>query len=443
MSDTYDVVIIGAGPGGFAAALEASRLGAHVALVEKVQIGGVCLNWGCIPTKTLIAGVEVLKTVRDAAAWGIDAPCNGFDLSVLMARKNAVVENLRNGMLMQLKRAKIALIEDEACIGLASSESHHTINLRRSEKSIYAKNIIVATGSVPRELPDIHFDRKTVLSSRDILTLEKLPRAITIIGGGVIGCECAHILNGLGVEVTLFEMAAHLLPCEDAELGKRLAVSFKKRGIVVHVGKMCAAPAATYDTPVLIAIGRSQDTLALCGQLIDKNENGTICVNDYLQCSVRGIYAIGDCIDSPQLAHMASYEGIVAARNALRDTPEKMRYDVVPNCVYVKPEIASVGLTLDKAKKAGLNAVVSKILFSAIGKAQVIGSPEGFLKLVYDMTSKKVLGAQIMGPSASDIIAEIALCVRHELTVDAIAETIHAHPSLSEIVFEAAHGALD
>ena len=446
----YDIAVIGGGPGGHAAAINAARLGAKTVLIEREQVGGVCLNWGCIPTKTLIATVTLYDHIKRADEFGLCASVKGILMSTIIARKDSIVEQLRQGAQLQLKRNDVDVLRGEARF---EKPSLLTIQSAAETFNINASKVIIATGSSSRELPVLPFDGKTILDSKAILDLKELPKSLLIIGGGAIGCEFATIFNFLGVRVTLIEMQDRLLPLEDSELGKRLAIAFKKRGIncmtddsvvshtekngemVIQTSKGCEI----HCQKVLVAIGRSGcitdlgiDTLGIAV------ENDCITVNKNLETNVSGIYAIGDILSSPQLAHVATHEGMIAAHNAVKGNTQEVDYTVVPSCTYTVPEIAAVGLTNDNARVMGVDVGVSKFLYSALGKAYCNRAPEGFIKLIYEKKSRKILGGQIMGEAATEIIGEIALAVKGNMTVDMVASTIHAHPTLSELIQEAA-----
>jgi dihydrolipoamide dehydrogenase len=445
----YDITVIGGGPGGQAAAITAARLGAKVVLIEKNEIGGVCLNVGCIPTKTLIASATLYAHMRQCEEFGIKASRVESDYAAMVNRKNRVISTLKSGIESQLKRWNVDVIKAQGKI-----KDPKTIECLAGDNSstITADKIIIATGSRSREIPGLAVDGNRILDSTGVLAMATLPQSIVIVGGGYIGCEFANIFNDLGVSVTIVEALASLLPRDESDLGKRLALIFKKRGIEISTGititsvqkKTDALVCTTNDKreivaeKILVAVGRERNVteFGLEGLSISMSQ-GAIVVNDYFQTNVAGIYAIGDVLASPQLAHVATHEGICAAHNAMGNSM-KMDYRIVPNCIYTRPEIATVGMSKTEAQKQGVPCSESRFLYSALGKAYCIGETEGFIKLTFRSDTKEILGCQIMGAGATDIIAEVSIVLTKRATVDEVAHTIHAHPTLSEIVQEAA-----
>lgn len=446
----HDIVIIGAGPGGYVAAIRVAQLGGKVCLVEKDQVGGVCLNRGCIPTKCLIRSVEVLREIKEAPRYGLQVDGWRFDYAKAMRRCQGVVGRLRSGISSLLKARNIDLVKGAGRIVEGGVEV--TLDDGKIER-VLADKTIVATGSRPYELPNLRFDEANVISSDDALQLEATPKSILIVGGGVIGCEFAGIFNGLGSEVTIVEMMKQILPTEDIEVARRLQASFKQRGIKTLVGTkvenierkagVMVAELSTGKTveaeKVLVCVGRKANIedigLEAVGVEVDK---GWVKVNEHLTTNLPHIYAIGDVIGGYLLAHVASAEGIVAAECAMGKA-RRIDYKAVPNCIFTHPQIASCGLTEAMAKEAGYDVRVGKFPFTALGKAQAVGEVEGFIKLVGDAKSDRLLGAQIIGTRATDLIAELVLAIRCEATVSKVAETIHAHPTFAEAITEAAH----
>lgn len=442
----HDVCVIGAGPAGYVAAIRAAQLGAKVVLVEKDQLGGICLNWGCIPTKVLVSCLELFSKINEAEKFGIDIKGQAqLNFSNMMARKDQIVQKLRSGIEILLKARKIEVLKQKAVF-----VDEKTVIA--GDEKITAKNFILATGSSPAELPFLKFDGENILTSSDILSMKEPPKSILIIGGGVIGCEYASILSQIGTEVAIIEMLPNLLPGEDKELGKRLEVIFTQKGIKVLANTMVQKAARTGDEfivetntgkmisaqKILVSIGRKFNTqdlgLEKCGVRTDKGE---IAVDQFLKTNVDNIYSAGDVKGGYLLAHVASYEGIVASENILGHK-RKVDYKTVPSCIYTSPEIASVGLTQDEALAQGYKVKVGKFPFQALGKAQILGQPEGFVKLIADEKTDKILGAQILGPHATDLIAEISVAIKAGLSANDLSETIHAHPTLPEAIMEAA-----
>ena len=462
--NSYDIVIIGSGPGGYVAAIRASQLGAKVAVVEKDRLGGVCLNRGCIPTKAIISSIELFTSIKGAENFGIEVKDCRLDYSRVLARKNAIVERLRNGVAALLKARKIDLISGN---GRLTGIKELEVESEGDKRAIKFSNVIIATGSRPLELPFFKFDGKKIVSSSDLLQQESIPESLLIVGAGVVGCEFASIYKAAGSEVTLVEMMGQILPAEDREVARRLAAAFKKEGVKVLTGtrieklevsgeKVIAklVPLRRDEIPTgrgpaegeenleaemaLVCVGRALNSGELGLETLGiKQAQGKILVDEYLQTNVPGIYAIGDVIGGPLLAHVASYEGILAAENIMGKA-EKKDYSVVPNCIFTHPGVATVGLTEEAAREAGYDVKVGKFPFSALGKAQAMGQTEGFVKIIGDNSTEAILGCVIMGPGASSPIGEAALAIKLEATVAELAHTIHAHPTLSEGIMEAA-----
>ncbi len=455
--DSYDIVIIGGGPGGYVAAIRASQLGAKVAVVEKEQLGGVCLNRGCIPTKAIISSIELFTGIKGAEDFGIEVKGCRLDYSRVLARKDAVVERLRNGVAALLKARKIDLISGT---GKLTGIKEIGIESEGGKIAVKSSNIIIATGSKPLELPFFKFDGKKIVSSSDLLQRENVPGSLLIIGGGVVGCEFASIFKAAGSEVTLVEMLGQILPAEDREAARRLGAVFKKEGVKVLTGTRIEKLEVSGEKVVaklappgpgqaeseesleaemaLVCVGRAFNSEGLGLEALGiEQEKGRILVNESLQTNIPGIYAIGDVIGGPLLAHVASYEGILAAENIMGKAGRK-DYSVVPNCIFTHPEIASVGLNEEAAREAGYDVKVGKFPFSALGKAHAMGQTQGFIKIIGDNSTEAILGCVIMGQGASGLIGEAALAIKLEATVAELAQTIHAHPTMSEGIMEAA-----
>ena len=423
----YDLAIIGSGPCGYVAAIRASQLGLKTCIFEKDKIGGVCLNWGCIPTKTLSASANALYDIERASEFGINVKGFDLDFSKVYERKESIVKKLSIGIEMLIKARKIEIIREKA-------EIKSPTNIKTSNLEVEAKNILIATGSIPFELPNIPFDHTDILSSTDILELKTIPKSLIIVGGGVIGCEFASIFRSFGSEITIIEAMPQLLPNEDEEISRKLEQIFKKRGIKVltntKIDKIDKGDKA------FIAVGRSPNSkgLGLEALGIDCNK-GWIKVDENFRTNVNSIYAAGDIKGGMLLAHVASREGIVAVEH-MAGNSETIDYSAVPSCIFTNPEIASVGLNEKAAKNRGIDVKARKFLFGAIGKSHVLGETDGFIKLVTDAKNDKILGCQIIGPHATELIAEISVCVQFGITSEKLASVIHAHPTLSEIICE-------
>jgi len=445
----FDVTVIGAGPGGYVAAIKAAQLGEKVAIIEKDVNGGTCLNRGCIPTKALVASADAYQRANDAGEFGVIVKKVSFDWGKITDRKDGVVKKLRNGIGALLKSNKIEIIKGNAKL---ISRNKIEISSGQINETIESKKIILATGSEPAKPGFFPFDGKKVLDSTDLLKITKLPKSIIIVGGGVIGCEFANILNIFGVKVTVVEMLDRLLPIEDKDISTAVTKKFKDSGIDVRTGVAIENVKITANgvggkiegKPIsaeimLVGVGRSLNTknigLETVGVKLDKI--GAVIVNERMQTSVANIYAIGDVTNKMQLAHVASAQGIVAAINAAGGM-EKMDYRVVPNCIFTIPEIGTVGMTEAEAKKAG-EIKVGKFYYAGLGKALAAGEPEGFYKIIADAKTDEILGAQVYGAHATDIIAEAAIAMKLESTAEELGKTIHAHPTLAEGMMEAAH----
>ena len=448
-----DVVIIGGGPAGYVAAIRAAQLGARVALVEKDRLGGTCLNRGCIPTKALVRSVEVLLEAKRANEFGIEVGNVKTNFQKIMARKNNIVSQLVSGVEQLMKSNKIRVY-----IGTGHILSPHLV--RVNDEEITTRKIIIATGSELALLPIPGIDLPGVLTTDDILELKELPESLVVIGGSHVGVEFASIFNGLGTKVTIVKRRPLLLEPIDEEIGRRFAQSLPRQGIEVKIGaavkairKEGATLKVVWDTPdgeqgvegqmVLMATGRQPYTAGLgLSQLGIKMDGRAIAVNEHLETNVDDIYAIGDALGKNMLAHVASYEGEVAVENALGH-PRQADYHAVPSCIFTQPEIAGVGVTEKQAKDSGIPYKVSKFPFLACGRAVTMDETMGMVKMICNAKNSKVLGIHIMGPHASDLIAEGVLAIQLGSTARDIAHTIHAHPTLPEAVHEAAMGQLE
>jgi len=428
---TYDLAIIGAGWAGFNAALRAKDLGLSVCLLEKDELGGTCLNKGCIPTKALIQSAKIYSITKKARAFGVECPEPKINFSQMQARKDNLILQLRGGMQGALKG--IDYVKSAARF-LSANE----IGLN-SGTVINAASVLIATGSRPYELLEFKFDGNKILSSDHILGLKDIPASILIIGGGVIGCEFANLLTNLGSRVTIVEKMPQLLPGQDNETARSITAAFKKKGIQVKTGtEALDSDLASHDL-ILVAVGRRSNIEELGLEKAGvKIEAGRIIVGQTLQTSVPNIYAAGDCASGVMLAHYAAYQGRFAAENIAGITnPKKTDNHVIPNCIFTDPEIACVGLSDEEAKRLGREVVVEKISFLASGMARILDETEGLVKIVIDKASGEVLGGQIIGPRATELIATLTLAVSNRLKATQIRDTIFAHPSLSESLAEA------
>lgn len=448
-SEVFDIAVIGAGPGGYVAAIKAAQLGKSVALIEKEYLGGTCLNCGCIPTKTLIANAEVLQKIKKADQFGIHVENMKFDYSKMKERKDSVIKSIRTSLEGLLKSNKIHIIK-----GHASFTGPNTLKIEGEDKqTLEANTIIIASGSTTLDIKAFPCDHERVLNSTSILEMTKLPKSLAIIGGGYIGCEFASLYAEMGVKVTILEALDSIVAMQGAAISSFLTKSFQAQGIEIKTNVMVTGIDHTKDgvkihlkdgsfveaEKALVSIGRKivSDSLNIEKAGLNLTDRKTIEVNDKMQTEVPNIYAIGDVTGKAMLAHVASHQGIVAAANACGESAS-MHYNAVPAVIFTHPEIATVGLTLEEAKKAGLNAKAGMFPFQALGKSQATMSTEGFAQVVSDPKTGEILGAQVVGHDASALIGEMALAIQNELTLDCITDTIHAHPTVAEAWLEAA-----
>ena len=459
MEETYDLAIVGGGPGGYVAAIRAAQLGARVALIERERVGGVCLNHGCIPTKTLIASAERLHAAQEAGRFGILGCENARpDWARIQQRKAEVVETLVSGVERLLRDHRVAIFP-----GNARLEEPHTVHVSPpsggEETVLRAGQVILATGSEPSPLPVPGADLPGVLDSRELLELPTLPGSLVVIGAGVIGIEMAVLFRWLGAQVTVLEMLPNILPLVEPELARRFAAIVRQQGIALQTEARVTAirqeedgrlavlyegkrgPETAWGERVLVATGRRPSDGGLALERLGIARQGrAIAVNEYLETSVQGVWAIGDCTGGALLAHRASYHGEVAAENALgqrRAVDER----AIPYAVYTWPEVAGVGWTIDQARAAGRPAAEARFPFAANGRAQTLGETAGQVRLVYEPKEGTVLGVHLLGPHASELVAEATLAVQARLKVQDLAEAVHAHPTLSEALMEAAKAA--
>lgn len=445
------IAVIGGGPGGYVAALKAAMLGADVTVIEKGRVGGTCLNVGCIPTKALLASSSMLTDIKEAKDFGINIDGEiKVDFSSMMGRKDKIVNQLIAGIEFLFEKRGINLVN-----GFGKLLDKNTIEITKGDGSkeiINADKIILANGSIPIIPPMFPYDGKVVITSDEILSLKELPESVLIVGGGVIGCEIGQFLKALGTEVTIVEMNEQLLPFEDKDVAKQLHRQFKRDKIKVLTGIGVQTCEVVNDSVVatlsngkqvkaqyaLVAVGRKPNLLnSGIEELGIGIEKGKIIVNENLETNIKGIYAIGDLIDTPFLAHVASKEAVVAVENALGKS-KVVNYTAVPRCVYTVPEVAAVGKTEKELQGKSKEYHVGQFDFRSLGKAQAIGHFQGFIKILAD-TNDKIIGASIVGPHATDLLTELSLAVHLGLTVEQVGDVMHAHPTLSEGIMEALH----
>ena len=447
----YDLLVLGAGPGGYVAAIRATQLGLKAGVIEKDKPGGVCLNIGCIPSKALIHQAELMRCAKELEQIGVKVDASALDYGKVFAYSRKAADTLSRGVGFLLKKNKIDLIEGKGVI-----TSAHEIQVKGHGK-VTGKNLLIATGSRPRSIPGFEFDEKTVLSSTGALMLEKLPKRICVLGGGAIGVEFAHIMNAFGVEVHLVEMLEQLLPLEDEEAVQILVRSFKKRSIKIYTSTKATGYTKSGKAvkvslegregkqdlevdQILLVVGRVPNTDGIGLEKIGiKPEKGFIPVGDYYQSSAAGIYAIGDVVNSPALAHVASKEGEIAAEHlAGHQTPARLDPHAIPGAVYCEPQLASFGYTEKAAKEADLEFEKAVFPYRGVGKSVAVGKSDGILKLLVEKETREILGAHVVGAEATELIHEILLAKSAELLPEDIAMMIHAHPTLSEGVMEMA-----
>jgi len=454
----YDLIVIGSGPGGYVAAIRASQLGMKAVVVEKAEIGGICLNWGCIPTKALLKSAQVFNYMKHANDYGIAVEAEAKpDLEKIVARSRGVADNMSKGVQFLFKKNKI---EQIAGYGrLVDNQTVSVTDKEGKETRITAKNIILATGARSKELPNLRQDGVKIISYRDALALSRQPQSIVVVGSGAIGSEFAHFYNSIGTKVTLVEFLPNIVPLEDEEVSKQLERSFKKAGMEVMTsstvesvdtsGKLCQVIIKTTKGTekreaeiVLSAVGITPNLedlgLEKLGIVI---ENGKVKVDTFYQTNVKGVYAIGDIVAGPALAHVASAEGIVCVEKIAGKNPEPVNYRNIPGCTYTSPEIASVGFTEKAAKEAGFDIKVGKFPYSASGKASAAGNKDGFVKLIFDTKYGELLGAHLIGDNVTEMIAELVVARKLETTGHELIKAIHPHPTMSEAIMEAAAAA--
>ena len=459
MASKYDLIVIGSGPGGYVAAIRASQLGMKVGVVERAELGGICLNWGCIPTKALLKSANVFEYISHAADYGIDVNSAKVNFEGMVKRSRVVADGMSKGIQFLFKKNKIDHIA-----GFGKLKKNKTVEVtdKNGTKTEYsATNIMLATGGRSTELPNLTIDGKKIIGYREAMTLSKQPKRMVVVGSGAIGSEFAYFYNSIGTEVTLVEFLPDVVPLEDEEVSKQLERSFKKAGIKVMTnsevtsvdtkGKTCKVSIKTKKGEekvdcdiVLSAVGISTnlENLGLkdVGVATDK---GKVLVDDYYQTNVPGVYAIGDIVKGQALAHVASAEGIICVEKIAGQNPQPLDYNNIPGCTYCSPEVASVGYSEKAAKEAGYEIKVGKFPFSASGKASAAGAKEGFVKVIFDARYGEWLGCHMIGANVTELIAEAVAARKLETTGHEIIKSVHPHPTMSEAVMEATAAAYD
>ena len=460
MSDKkYDLIVIGSGPGGYVAAIRAAQLGMNVGVVEKESLGGVCLNWGCIPTKALLKSAQVFEYISHAQDYGIEVSDAKANFGDMVKRSRGVAEGMSKGIQFLFKKNKIDHIA-----GFGKLKSKNQVEVKGSDgktTTYEAKHLMLATGGRSRELPNLKQDGKKVIGYREAMSLEKQPKSMVIVGSGAIGVEFAYFYNSIGTDVTIVEFLPNIVPVEDEEISKQLERIYKKAGMKI----MTSAEVTKVDTSgsgckvtvkskkgeeqlecdvVLSAVGVATNLEGIGLEEVGvKHDKGKVLVDEFYRTNVAGVYAIGDIVAGPALAHVASAEGIVCVEKIAGMNPDPINYKNIPGCTYCQPEIASVGYTEKAAKEAGFEVKVGKFPFSASGKASAAGAKDGFVKVIYDAKYGEWLGAHMIGANVTELIAEVVAARNLETTGHEIIKTIHPHPTMSEAVMEATAAAYD
>jgi dihydrolipoamide dehydrogenase len=455
-SKTYDVAIIGSGPGGYVAAIRAAQLGMSILLVEREpKLGGVCTLRGCIPTKALLHTADVLEEARHGSEVGVASREVRLDFPAAMKHKEKVVRQSTNGVSYLMKKNKVDLATGFGRIAGAGKVS--VSGPDGSETTYSAKNILIATGSTPRSLPGMEIDHQAILSSDSILELAEVPKSLLVIGSGAVGVEFASMFSRFGSKTTVVEILPRVVPLEDEEISRELAASFKRQGIAVYVdtrvervtrsetgveviARSSGGKTETFRAEkILLAVGRKPLSEGIGLEALGvETDRGYIKIDQYMRTNVPNVYAIGDVVPTPWLAHVASAEGVVAVEHMARGETRPLNYDQIPGCTYCSPEVASIGLTEAAARERGHDVVVGKFPFSAIGKARIVNETAGFVKIVAEKKYDEVLGVHIVGPKATELIAEAGAALKLEATSEELVRTIHAHPTLAEAIHEAA-----
>lgn len=449
----YDVIVLGSGPGGYPAAIRASQLGKKVAIIERESLGGICLNWGCIPTKALLKSAEVFEYAKHAADFGVEINDPKQNFEAVIKRSRVIADKMNKGVQFLLKKNKVDVVMGTGKI--LSATKLEVTDKDGKKQTLEAKNIIIATGARARELPALKLDGEKIIEYRKAMSLSSQPKSMIIVGSGAIGVEFAYFYNSIGTKVTIVEFLPRMVPVEDEDVSKELEKSFKKQGIdiltksevtkVEASGDGVKATVKTSDGEttleadvVLSAVGITANLENIGLEALGiKTEKGRIVVDGYQQTNIKGVYAIGDCTPHQALAHKASKEGIVAAEHLAGKDPEPIDYNNVPGCTFCSPEIASVGFTEKAARDAGYELKIGKFPFMASGKATAAGDTTGFVKIIYDAKYGELLGCHMIGHGVTDMIAEAVVARKLETTAHEILNSIHPHPTMSEAVKEA------
>ncbi len=453
----YDVIVLGSGPGGYVTAIRASQLGLKTAVVEREALGGICLNWGCIPTKALLKSANVFEYIEHAEDYGISVATPKADFGGMVKRSRGVADGMSKGVQFLMKKNKIDVIMGTG--KLLPGKQLEVTDEGGKKQSLHADHIIIATGARSRHLPSIPQDGKNIIGYREAMTLKKQPKRMVVVGSGAIGVEFAYFYNAIGTEVTVIEYQDRIVPVEDSDVSKQLEKSFKKTGIkVMTSSEVLSVKSKGSDQIVQVKTKKGEETIACdvvlsAAGVVANIENigledvgivvdaGKVVVDDYYATNIPGYYAIGDCVPGPSLAHVASAEGITCVEKIAGHSPDPIDYGNIPGCTYCFPEVASVGMTEAQAQEAGHEVKVGKFPFSASGKASASGHKDGFVKLVFDAKYGELLGGHMIGANVTEMVAELVALRKLETTGHELIKTIHPHPTLSEAVMEAAAAA--
>ncbi len=453
MDNSFDITILGGGPGGYVAAIRASQLGLKTAIIEQDELGGVCLNWGCIPTKSLLKSAEMIDSIKNADQYGIKISSYKIDHGKIIDRSRQISERLSKGISFLMKKNNITHIQGR---GVFTSKDNIEVSKGKKVTNVKSKHFIVATGGRPKNVPGVTFDGKQIISSKEAMILKKPPKDMVIIGGGAIGSEFAYFYNSCGTKITMIEMMDRILPMEDKDISKELRKQFIDSGIAINTNtivekveklktkvkvhvKYGSKKMIIESSVVLVAIGITGNIEDIGLGLLGINiNNGSITIDDYGQTNISNIFAIGDVSGPPWLAHVASAQGHLAVEKIVDHNTEPIDYNNIPSCTYCQPQVASLGLTEIQAKVAGFNIKVGKFYFKSSGKALSVSKPVGFVKIIFDSKYGELLGCHIIGSQATELIQELVIAKNLEATWENLAYTMHPHPTLSESIMEAA-----
>jgi dihydrolipoamide dehydrogenase len=453
VDNSFDIIILGGGPGGYVAAIRASQLGLKTAIIEQDELGGVCLNWGCIPTKALLKSAEMIDSIKNADQYGIKISSYKIEYGKIIDRSRQISERLSKGISFLMKKNNITHIQGR---GVFTAQDNIEVSKGKKVTNVKSKHFIIATGGRPKNVPGVTLDGKQIISSKEAMILKKPPKDMVIIGGGAIGCEFAYFYNSCGTKITMIEMMDRILPMEDKDISKELRKQYIDSGIAINTNtvvekveklktkvkvhvKNGSKKTVIESSVVLVAIGLTGNIEDIGLDLLSINtNNGSITIDDYGQTNISNIFAIGDVSGPPWLAHVASAQGHLAVEKIVDHNTEPIDYNNIPSCTYCQPQVASLGLTEIQAKEAGFNIKVGKFYFKSSGKALSIGKPVGFVKIIFDSKYGELLGCHIIGPQATELIQELVIAKSLEATWENLAYTMHPHPTLSESIMEAA-----